>query len=403
MTRLLAWYLGIAQTAVSMIHPHSQQLYDYTTATGSFPDGAAALAWLEAERGNLTAAIDDAVRRDQPDIALRLIDAVRGYFIARAYYHEDWQSLTRTGLRAAEQLDDDRARAAMHLNLAVACYGLTDLDAYVRHGTTALELARSAGWDLGTARALTFLGHGHMERGNPGKALVYLDAARAALPENSVAQLSYVLLIQAHTHHELGDLEKSRDLFGEVVRIGEELDSLPDQTLGWYGLGLVHTLLGEPGQAWAAFSDSVRTAKALDNKGREAVALAGLAELAAAAGRHAEANELLEAGRTAAGTAHNQHFQVLLAMAAGRTRAAAADWPAAITEFTAALALTRRIGYRYDTADLLLELAAVHRARQDPRAARACATEALDIALDAGFRVLAEKARFSLLEPGPSA
>jgi tetratricopeptide (TPR) repeat protein len=397
MTRLLAWYLGTAQTAVSTIHPHSQQLYDYTTATGSFPDGVAALTWLEAERANLTAAIDDSVRRDQPDTALRLIDAVRGYFIARAHYHEDWQTLTRTGLRAAEQLDDDRARAAMHLNLAVACYGLTDLDAYLRHAATALDLARSAGWDLGTARALTFLGHGNMERGHPGKALDYLDAARAALPENSAPQLSYLLLIQAHTHHELGDLEVSRDLFDEVVRIGEELDSLPDQTLGWYGLGLVHMLLGEPDQAWAAFSDSVRTAKALHNCGREAVGLAGLAEVAAAAGRHAEASELLETGRTAASTSHNQHFEVVLAMAAGRAHAAAADWPAAIAEFTAALTLTRKIGYRYDTADILLELAPVYRALHDPRTARACAIEALEVASEAGFRVLTEKARSWLL------
>ena len=96
---------------------------------------AAALAWLDAERANLVAA----VRAGAPGVLPALIaDALRGYFHLRRYT-ADWLAVAEAGLAAAR---DTRAEAAAEHSLGTAYRSMGDLPTALRHYARALRMAR---------------------------------------------------------------------------------------------------------------------------------------------------------------------------------------------------------------------------------------------------------------------
>lgn len=381
-SRLYDWYLATAQAAVLLTHPHSPLLEDHSGIPQMFAGTAQAWAWLDAERANLTAAVDDALNRGQPAMALRLADTLRGYFIARTYFESDWQAVVHSGLRAAEQLDDDRARAAMYLNQAITHYALGDLPGYLDRCRQALEFATRAEWVKGTAKALTFLGQGHMELGILPEALEYLERSRAVLAETAPAELSYVYNIFGWTYLELGNLHEAIDYFGQALQIGRELDSLPDQTIALHGIGTAQQLLGKRAEAVGTFTECLRVSRALRHADREAISLSYLAELAVERG---EQETLLAQALTALERARYPRVKVCVHNVAGRVCRELGRTRAAADHHRRALDDARQLGYRYDETEALLGLA-------DAQHDDTLAGQALIMAQQSGFRVLAEQA-----------
>jgi hypothetical protein len=95
---------------------HPAPAGEHRPPTAPFSADTQALAWLDAERPNLLAAIQHAAAHGPPETAWLLADALCGYFLLRRY-DIDWPAAARSGLAAAGD-DQPAAQATMRLSLA---------------------------------------------------------------------------------------------------------------------------------------------------------------------------------------------------------------------------------------------------------------------------------------------
>src|SRR5262249_23289106 len=119
-----------------------------------FPDDGSASAWLDAERGNLLAAIAHANSAGPVEGPWLLAGGLRGYFLLRMYTVA-WLAAAGAGLEAAEAAGDLRGQAASLVSLGVLHARLSrHLEANV-HLYRSLDLARRAGWREAVAVSLS--------------------------------------------------------------------------------------------------------------------------------------------------------------------------------------------------------------------------------------------------------
>ncbi|ANZ40587.1 hypothetical protein BBK82_35860 [Lentzea guizhouensis] len=141
--RLLTWYLSVVHTAADLLYPEMARLPG-PRATVPFSDAQSALAWLDAERANLVAAIRHAAEHGQPQFAWQLADALGGYFWIRTDGTE-WLAAATFGLRAAVEAGDDQARAAMFHSLGTLYAGRCEYERAIEFYDQALRIARELG------------------------------------------------------------------------------------------------------------------------------------------------------------------------------------------------------------------------------------------------------------------
>ncbi|WP_412539578.1 BTAD domain-containing putative transcriptional regulator [Longispora sp. K20-0274] len=177
--RLYDWYLGGADAAARQLYASSTRL---PTAPGTAPVrlDAGPLAWLEAERPNLVAAIRRAAGDGPREYSWLLADTLRGYLYHRRHT-VDWLTGSRAALDAAVAEGDRRAQAAMHLSLAGARFATNDAALALTHYRTALDLAAAVDWTQGHATATNNLGDLLYDLGDlPGAYRHLAEAVRLA-------------------------------------------------------------------------------------------------------------------------------------------------------------------------------------------------------------------------------
>ncbi|WP_165967027.1 NB-ARC domain-containing protein [Actinomadura sp. 7K507] len=185
-SRITTRLLQVAAAAQKTINPGRWYLGRHFNEPRvvDFPHPAAALDWLETERGNLMAILRHAHERGDHTSAWELAEAMWGLFTHRKHY-SDFQQAHRTGLAAAETTGDLRAQARMLEGLASYHNNAgTFTDAAVC-AQQALDLERQARHPIGEASALDMLGIAHLATG-------HLDLAADAFGQ------------ARHIHHQLG-------------------------------------------------------------------------------------------------------------------------------------------------------------------------------------------------------
>ncbi|MEV0719429.1 BTAD domain-containing putative transcriptional regulator [Asanoa sp. NPDC050611] len=204
--RLHTHYLATADAAGRRLYPHLVRLplADLPPVEG-FAGNPAALAWLDAEHGNLLASIAHAATAGPHHAAWQLTDALRGYFW-QTRNTVDWLAAVRASLAAAEAEDDLRAQAAMHSSIALARQSQGDLAGSARSSERALELHRANNHAAGEASTLITLG---------------------AL------------------YHDLGELRRAADCCVTALALHEEIGSPGGQVVALNNLAAVEHLLGE--------------------------------------------------------------------------------------------------------------------------------------------------------------
>ena len=141
------WPSQTAQAAAAQAYPHRLHLPDADEAGPPsrhvFADGAAALAWLDAEHANLVALVVVLADRGWTDTAVRLADRLAGYFYLRLNT-VDWLVAISAARRAAG--DVPIAVASAELQFGMLRLIQSQYDAAARHFTESLRQARRAGW-----------------------------------------------------------------------------------------------------------------------------------------------------------------------------------------------------------------------------------------------------------------
>jgi tetratricopeptide (TPR) repeat protein len=120
---VLRWYLHTAAAAAQVIDPRLHRV-DLGPAPGgreplAFAGYEQALAWLEIERPSLVAAVRQAARAGEHEIAWRLPVSLRDLFNLRGHWDE-WIDILEIGLASARELGDQAGETRTLSNLAVA-------------------------------------------------------------------------------------------------------------------------------------------------------------------------------------------------------------------------------------------------------------------------------------------
>ncbi|GLZ29630.1 XRE family transcriptional regulator [Lentzea sp. NBRC 105346] len=160
--------------------------------------GAAdAMAWFDAERGNLIAAAELAYAQDWLVHAWQLPYTLSRFFWLRTE-RETWLRSTESALQAATRLGDSDARFVMLFNLGVALLQFERFEEALSSHREALEVARSKGDVHQQARALTTVANTLQDLGRSEEAESHY---REAMEVSRAAGSKWA---EANAHHHLG-------------------------------------------------------------------------------------------------------------------------------------------------------------------------------------------------------
>lgn len=384
---LYDWYLHTVDAAATLLYPQMRRLTlppaDSTETPGNtFADNTQALAWLDAERHNLVAAVR---QRPLPVVGL-LADALRGYFWLRMYT-VDWLAVASAGLAAAEACADLTAQTGALLSLADVHFRQGLHQQAIKFSTRALTTARQTGWPEGEAAALNNLGNLHVGLGRLREATEYHRTALALnrrigrLPNqfNNLGNLGI-----AYQH--LGDLRTALVQYTEALAISRKIGSSHAEAAILSDLGSVLHDLGQFDEALDHLRLALPKHREVGDRGAEVETSNTLAAILRDTGDVTAALEHAQTALTLARDIEFRHGEVDALNTLGTIHLRLGHRRAAVDHHQQAVALARDTAWRYGEAGGLIGLAA---GRQDTMVAR----QAIDLASTSGYRVLEGRAR----------
>jgi tetratricopeptide (TPR) repeat protein/transcriptional regulator with XRE-family HTH domain len=386
--RLYDWYLAGAAAAARMLYPGRVQLaVEAAGPAPALPDGASALAWLDAERPNLVAVVQQAAEHGPRRYAWQLADLLRGYFLIRRSV-VDWLAVARAGAAATATGGDLRARSAALLGLGTLYFSLGRLDEAVRDNAEGLRMARLAGWAEGQAACLNNLGGACWARGELSRAAEHQAEALAIHRQLGRRHGEADTLVNlASLEDALGRLREAYEHVDQAHGLYRELGSRPGEAQALASRGVMAYHLGRLADAERHLREALDRFREAANQHAETQALSALAETLCDRGRYGEAAEL---ARLAVEGARDTQ-QVLLEGEAltvlGRVCSRQGDDRRAVEHLERAAGLARRAGARMFESQTLIGLAQA-RLAAEPDLAVEAAGRALAVAAADGYRVL---------------
>jgi DNA-binding SARP family transcriptional activator/tetratricopeptide (TPR) repeat protein len=383
------WYLHSVDAAARVLYPHLLRLPVSASVGVGFPpstfdDDRQALAWLDAERPNLVAAVTHAANHGPCPAAWRLADAVRGYFYLRMHA-VDWMVVAAAAEAAAAAEGDAQARASAQFSLAMLPWRQGRHDEAVRHYEAALAFSRAASWRAGETAALGSLGNVQRSAGRLSLAagrfrqVIELDAQEGQTA-SAMGNLGLVCW-------ELGQLTDALDHLTQALPRFRKIGSRSGEATVLANLGEVMHALGRSQEA----TDHLTVAATMhENVGhRPAVGDTSrcLAEVRCDTGDYGAALEQAEyAVRVALDSGHRR-YEANARIALGTAYQALGDHSRAYEQHLAALAVARAAGERYAEVKALIGAALAGLAERRADAATH-AHEALALARQTGYRML---------------
>jgi DNA-binding SARP family transcriptional activator/tetratricopeptide (TPR) repeat protein/DNA-binding XRE family transcriptional regulator len=310
--RLLDWYLRTTDSAARLLYPGMLRLPlgsrpggDTASAAG-FADAATAVAWLDAERANLVAAVQHAAEHGPQLAAWLLADALRGYFWLRRWTVE-WAVAAGAGLAAAERAGDLPAQAAGQLSLGGASQTMGNHPQAVHHYTRALTLARQAGWTDGHANALSNLGVVHWWSGNLRQAADHhAQALTLSRQTGRLGGQANTLLNLGLVQRDLGRLQEAAGHQTQAVALHRQLGARDGEAHALAALGEIDHDLGYLDRALEHLTHALTLHQELGDRFGLAQVMCTLAAVHRDAGRYRQGLELAQAAlRTAAEVGHS--------------------------------------------------------------------------------------------------
>ncbi|MGW5672340.1 BTAD domain-containing putative transcriptional regulator, partial [Micromonospora sp. NPDC003776] len=286
--RLLDHWLSTADAAGRRLIPHFARL-PRPASVDPFDTAEAALAWVDAEWQNLTAAVEQAARQGPRHHAWHLADALRAYFHQRGRRAE-WLAAATVALDAARAEDHPLAQVAMHMSIALVHVTSGRYEEARRHLRDGLRIDIGDGWPEGRAGMLNNLSAVHQRLGDPQAAI---DCARRSLvltrrlgidggEAMSLANLGFA-------HWQLGALADAEEHFRAAHERGERAGARYNVAVLLVDLASVRRDLGDHRAAEELYARGLAANRDLGYRYGEATALAGRAVLWAASGRAAQA------------------------------------------------------------------------------------------------------------------
>jgi len=393
--RMLQCYLRTADAAAQTLYPEKLRLgvpAEIGPAPATFVDPAAALAWLDAERSNLVAAVKFVAEQGPAAMTWLLADVLRGYFYLRMHM-ADWAVVAQAGLTAAECAGDLRGQAAARISLADLDWRhgrhLTAIDHYVQ----ALAVTRQIGWVRGQATILSNLGTVYWQAGQLDRSADHFSEALALNQRSGwLAGQARNLINIATVAWQRGQLAESVEIFNKALVIDRKIESRGGEAVTLNNLGETYHLMGRLGDAVDSLEQALRIHHEIGDRGTQSETLRCLAAVHLDAGRFDVAAELARTAlKLAIETGNHRHeTEALITLAAVDLRVG--EPHQAIDGLVRALELARDSYYRYGQTAALLGLATAYGRLRRAAKAVASAQQALGMATKGGYQLLAGQA-----------
>ncbi len=293
--RMLDHYLHTAAHAALLLDPAKEPVVLAPprpgTAAGRPADRRQALAWFEAERQVLLAALSVAAGSGFDTHAWQLAWAMAPFLQPHGHWQE-WAATQRTALAAATRLGDTAAQAVCSRLLGAACTNLGDHDQAHGHFASSLTLYQRLGDRLGQAKVHQNLGvlaeaqsHFADALGHDEQALrLYQaigDKAAEAEAFNSVGW----------DHALLGDYQKARAFCRQALTLCAETGDRWLEGHAWNSLGYTEHHMENLAEAGVCYQRALSLHRESGHRFDEADTLIHLGDTRHAAGELAQARE----------------------------------------------------------------------------------------------------------------
>jgi DNA-binding SARP family transcriptional activator/tetratricopeptide (TPR) repeat protein len=280
--RMLDHYLHTAARAVLLLSPITEPIVlappRAGAAAGQPADREQALAWFEAERPVLIAALSLAAGSGFDSHAWQLPWAMAAFLQVRGHWQE-WAAIQRTALAAATRLGDTAAQALSSRILAMACTVLGDHDQARGSYDRSLALYQRLGDHVGEAKILLSLGVLAERQGRHADALGHAEQALRLYQEigDKVAE-AYTLNIVGWCHGNLGDYQQARAFCRQSLSLCAETGSRRVEGHAWDSLGYAEHGLGNLPQAVACYQRALDLHREAGDRYAEAETLAHIGD-----------------------------------------------------------------------------------------------------------------------------
>ncbi|MFC0430820.1 BTAD domain-containing putative transcriptional regulator [Kutzneria buriramensis] len=358
--RLVDWYLTVAAEANRLVDPSRDRVTPVLRhPPPEVPFGAdrrAALAFLGAERENLTAVVRYARQTGRPVAAWQLTYLLTSFYDSTGHW-QDRVELCRQGAAAATEAGDPAAEAEMLRALGVAYFMTRRLGNAVAVGESALRAAKAAGDVTGEGHVHNNLANAYseMRRFDEAIAAHRLAVDRSSAARNrfghalSLRNLGHTLVRMGRAADGLEPLSLALPMFRELGNARLEAGTLD-------ALGEAELQLGDHRNALAHFGEALAVSRACGDRWLEwgstldsGRAHLGLGDLDTALAQFERALGI-------ARELHNRHGEASALSHLGRTHLAAGDLDAARTHFDLAMAVRATVPDAYEQAHLHRDL-----------------------------------------------
>jgi DNA-binding SARP family transcriptional activator len=330
---------------------------DPAPGEAAWPARELPLDWFETERANLVAAVEQACRLDDPEVAGQLALRLAGFLFLRAY-EDDRDRALQAALGCARAHVSDGLLLRL-LNAMFALRASQSRDHELRAiAAEQLSLARQAGDRPLEIRALTNLGIAARRLGHLTEAIDRLDAALAACgPDPPGALVVKVLNEMSKARLQAGRAHEAAAISARAL--ATELESpIPRQTMMYleaYGYALMHA--GRLPEAQRAFTDAMAIVRETGDDPPAASVERALAEIDIRQRRWQAAAERLDRALRTLTDDRGDPAEIADVLLSQADLASARDRPLdALEPLRRALAIWRKIGAPLEVARTLVRL-----------------------------------------------
>jgi DNA-binding SARP family transcriptional activator/tetratricopeptide (TPR) repeat protein len=259
--RVLDHYLHTVLPGSRLLNPARLQVPLTPPRSGVTPEPMAdlseSLAWFDAERHVLHAAITQASEMGFDAHAWQLPWTLMLFFDRQGYWH-DQIAIQRIAIAAAKRLGDLAAQARAYRDLGTA-FGRSGafVDAEACY-YQALDLHRQLGDRLGQARVHNEIACMAEQQGHPDEALGHAQQSLALYQaEGNQAGMARALNGVGWLHGQLGEYEESLRYCVQALGLSSGVGDPLNEACTWDSMGYAHYQLGRQAEAISCFRTAV--------------------------------------------------------------------------------------------------------------------------------------------------
>jgi tetratricopeptide (TPR) repeat protein/transcriptional regulator with XRE-family HTH domain len=347
------------------------------------------LAWLEAERVALVAAVDQAADAGFDELAWDLAGSLINFLGLRGYL-DDWQRTHQAGLAAVRRVGNRRGEASLLRGLACFSLDRNRMDAAMNYLVQALRIYRRVGDRRGEAYAVEHIGVVHRLQGRHADAAASYQRAMTTFVElgdrHGKAWTRFQIAV---LHVDQGELTTALAEFEGVIVAFRELGDRRGETWTQRRLGMAYAARGDLDRAAAWLERGLASMRQLGDRPVEALTIRSLGELYLRRGQPGKARPLFQECLAVADELNDHFVEACVLGSLGDLHHLEANHHEAACHLERSAELWRKLDMPLELARTLERLGVVYLDAGSPASAESVWREALTLfeqvdALEAG-------------------